>query len=243
MNVSQIIARARRIAKYNTSNYNDTNALADLNIIKDEFWAEIVSRLEEDYNWDEWKTTTVVNQCEYTLPPLTSTSDGTKALKTVAISYTGTAFTQGGLQYTKAKLVNPSSLDLDWDYYKWNQSELNPLYYISDNSIFIAPVPSAIVTDGIKMTGIRKIADYELSTVEADIGLPVDFHRVLVFGLAYEMALDKGIPNDDVVAYLNNYEFNKQKAIKALAMRKEAPISMFYPEELETASNQWENGA
>lgn len=59
MNVTQIISRARRIAKYNTSNYPDASALEDLNVIKDEFWAEIVSRLEEDYNWDEWKTSTV----------------------------------------------------------------------------------------------------------------------------------------------------------------------------------------
>ena len=77
------------------------------------------------------------------------------------------------------------------------------------------------VTDGVKMTGIRKIADYEITTVEADIGIPVDFHRVLVFGLAYEMALDKGIPSSEVIEYLNNYEFNKGKALKALAMRSE----------------------
>lgn len=53
-------------------------------------------------------------------------------------------------------------MELDWDYYKNNQSELNPVYYVSDNSIFIAPIPQSAVTDGIKMTGIRKIADYEL---------------------------------------------------------------------------------
>ena len=110
---------------------------------------------------------------------------------------------------------------LDWDYYKNNQSELNPVYYVSDNSIFIAPIPQSAVANGIKMTGIRKIADYDLLTVEADIGIPVDFHRVLVFGLAYEMALDKGIPSNEVVEYFNTYEFNKSKALKALAMRSE----------------------
>lgn len=239
MNVSQIIARARRVAKYNTSNYVDADALDDLNVIKDEFWAEIVSRLEEDYNWEEWKTSSVSGQWEYTLPPLTSFGDGTKALKTVAISYGTKTYDDGGLQYVKAKLVNPASMELDWDYYKNNQSELNPVYYVSDNSIFIAPIPQSAVTDGIKMTGIRKIADYELWTVEADIGIPVDFHRVLVFGLAYEMALDKGIPSNEVVEYFNTYEFNKAKALKALAMRSEWPVTMFYPQETETASNDW----
>jgi hypothetical protein len=59
MNVAKIISRARKIAKYTTSNYSDLEALEDLNEIKDEFWAEIVSRLEEDYNWEEWKTSSV----------------------------------------------------------------------------------------------------------------------------------------------------------------------------------------
>jgi hypothetical protein len=221
MNVSKIISRARKIAKYTTSNYSDSEALEDLNEIKDEFWAEIVSRLEEDYNWEEWKTASVNGQAEYTLPPLTSTSDGTKALKTVAISYGTTVYDDGTLQYVKAKLVNPANMELDWDYYKNNQSELNPIYYVSDNSIFIAPTPNANIPSAIKMTGIRKISDYTLSTVEADIGIPVDFHRVLVFGLAYEMALDKGIPSTDIVEYQSNYEVHKLKAFKALSMRSE----------------------
>lgn len=221
MNVAKIISRARKIAKYTTSNYSDSEALEDLNEIKDEFWAEIVSRLEEDYNWEEWKTSTVSGQAEYTLPPLTSTSDGTKALKTVAISYGTATYDDGTLQYVKAKLVNPANLELDWDYYKNNQSELDPIYYVSDNSIFIAPTPSASIPSAVKMTGIRKIPDYTLSSVEVDIGIPVDFHRVLVFGLAYEMALDKGIPSNDIVEYQNNYEVGKQKAFKALAMRSE----------------------
>jgi len=221
MNVAKIISRARKIAKYTTSNYSDLEALEDLNEIKDEFWAEIVSRLEEDYNWEEWKTSSVSGQAEYTLPPLTSTSDGTKALKTVAISYGTATYDDGTLQYVKAKLVNPANLELDWDYYKNNQSELDPIYYVSDNSIFIAPTPQSNIPSAIKMTGIRKIPDYTLTSVEVDIGIPVDFHRVLVFGLAYEMALDKGIPSNDIVEYQNNYEVGKQKAFKALAMRSE----------------------
>lgn len=181
MNIAQIIARARRVAKYQVSNLSDTGALELLNVIKDEFWAEIVSRLEEDYNWEEWKASSVAGQAEYTLPPLTSTSDGTKALKTVAIAYGTEVYSDGGLKYEKASLVNASSLSRDWDFYENTQSQLNPIYYVSDNSIFIAPKPTVAVTNGIKMTGVRKIPDYALNTLEQDVKIPVDFHRVLVF--------------------------------------------------------------
>lgn len=133
-------------------------------------------------------------QGEYSLPPLTSGSDGTKALNTVAISYDGKTYSDGGIIYTRCNPVNPTALEKDWEWYKRNQSVEKPVYFVAENSIFIAPVPTLAVQSGLKMTGIKKIPDYKLTTVEADIKLPVDFHRVLVFGLAYEMALDKGIP-------------------------------------------------
>jgi len=54
MNVTQIISKARRKAKCTTSNVTDLVALDYLNGVKDEFWAEVVQRLDEDYNWQEW---------------------------------------------------------------------------------------------------------------------------------------------------------------------------------------------
>ena len=52
MDVSTIISRARRFAYVNSTDYSDATALQDLNIIKDQFWAEIVSQLPEDYQWE-----------------------------------------------------------------------------------------------------------------------------------------------------------------------------------------------
>lgn len=51
------------------------------------------------------------------------------------------------------------------------------------------------------------------------------------------MALDKGIPSNEIQEYLSNYEFNKSKALKALAMRSEGPVTMFYPSEIESTFN------
>ena len=59
MDVSTIITRSRRFAYVNSTDYTDAMALQDLNIIKDQFWSEIVTRLPEDYQWETWTATTV----------------------------------------------------------------------------------------------------------------------------------------------------------------------------------------
>ena len=73
MDVSTIITRARRQAYVNSTDYPNSTALEDLNIIKDQFWSEIVTHLPEDYQWESWTATTVALQGEYTLPQATST--------------------------------------------------------------------------------------------------------------------------------------------------------------------------
>lgn len=87
MNVSEIIANARRKGKCTTSNVSDSMALTYLNSVKDGFWADVVSRLEEDYNWQEWTGDLVAGVSEYAFPEKTLTSDALKTVKTLSIAY------------------------------------------------------------------------------------------------------------------------------------------------------------
>lgn len=87
MTPSSIIAQMRRIAKVNTSQYSDENALIDLNTLKDEFWSAVVSSVSEDYNWERWTATSVDLQSEYTTPTVAYNTAGAKILKGVAINY------------------------------------------------------------------------------------------------------------------------------------------------------------
>lgn len=144
MNVSTIITRARRFAYVNSTDYSDSTALQDLNIIKDQFWAEIVARLPEDYQWETWTDETIALQEEYELPQPTSTNIGATMVKSVAISYNSDTYLETGLiQYTRARLVNPATLEFEWNYYAENQDQEDPIYYIADDSIFVAPMPRA----------------------------------------------------------------------------------------------------
>jgi hypothetical protein len=221
MNVTTIIARARKYSKCTTSNVTDASALDYLNDIKNEYWAEIVQRLDENYNWQEWKGSLVSGQGEYTFPTKTPTSDALKAVKSVSINYNSESYDTGGLIYIKATPVESISLAQDWDYYTKNQSEDRPIFAIIDHSIKIAPEPLTAVTDGLKITGAREIEDYTLSTVSDDIGIETEYHTVLVWGLSELLAMDKGLPPEDIAMLSNKYEIKKSQSIKAMAERKE----------------------
>jgi len=70
LNPTAIINQMRRLAKVDTAQYTDANALIDLNTLKDEFWSAIVTTInvQESYNWEKWKTSSIALQSEYTIP-------------------------------------------------------------------------------------------------------------------------------------------------------------------------------
>lgn len=144
MDVSTIISRTRRFAYTNSTDYPDATALQDLNIIKDQFWSEIVSQLPEDYQWESWTDTTYALQSEYQYPQPASSSVGASMIKEVAISYNSDTYLDTSLmQYTQARPVNPATLEFEWNYYCENQSNEDPIYYVADDSVFVAPMPRA----------------------------------------------------------------------------------------------------
>lgn len=65
-------------------------------------------------------------------------------LKSVAISYSSNTYEETGLiEYQKAREVNPATLEYEWNYYCENQLPEDPIYYIADDSVFVAPMPLA----------------------------------------------------------------------------------------------------
>jgi hypothetical protein len=63
---------------------------------------------------------------------------------------------------------------------------------VSDKSLFIAPTSSAQVTNGLQLTGVKKIPDYTDSTTEDGMVIPDDMHYLLVTGLQEQIYLKKG---------------------------------------------------
>lgn len=233
MTTAQIIAQMRRKSGSDTSQYPDADALIDLNTLKDEFWSAICTTVNEDYNWERWTSSSVALQSEYTLATVAYNTAWTKILKWVAVNYNWETYTDTGwLIYLKARLVNPNTLPYEWDYYVENQSEDDPIYYIADNSYFIAPAPRTVVTNWLKLTWIRKIPDYTLSTTEADTKLPVDVHNALVYWLVVQALENKRVEENLIISAENRRTRKRQEAIQSLETRVEWPIFMKYPDEV-----------
>lgn len=229
----KIIDQMRRIAKVDSSQYTDANALIDLNTLKDEFWSAIVSTVEEDYNWEYWTANTVAFQNEYTLSQVAYNLAWTKVLKWLSINYNWETYINNWwLIYIKATQINLNSLPLDWSYYVENQSVNDPIFYIADNSCFIAPAPITAITNWLKLIWIRKIPDYTLSTTEEDMKISVDQQNALVYWLVVHWLLNKWAETWLVDNAEARRMRKRQEAIKTLKTRSNNVIMMTYPDDI-----------
>lgn len=228
-----IIAQMRRRVKVDTSQYSDANALKDLNTLKDEFWSELVTESPESFAWQRWLVDVTTTNTEYTLAEVAYNKAWTKLLKGLAINYDWETYSETwNLIYTPAREVNPDTLEHDWFYYVENQSKDDPMYFVADNSYFIAPsFRDAWLEDRIKLTWIRKIPDYELTTTEANMVISVDQQQALVWGLMIDWYFNKWVDDATINNAENRWEKKKIEAIKQLSNRVENPTTFEYPEQ------------
>lgn len=234
MLISNIESQLRTRTWVSTTQYSQAQFLLDINEAKDEFWSAIVDRLPVDYNYDIWTVDETSTISEYTMPEVAYNIEWMKVLKWVAISYDWTTFPNTWLlQYTKAREVNTNDLPYEWNYYVENQSQLDPIYYIADNSYFIAPAfRTELLSNRIQLKWIKKIADYTISTTESEMRIPVDFQRLLIWAVIPFALMAKRVDDNSIQKAQNDYESKKSQAIQNLANRKEWPIFMRYPNEV-----------
>lgn len=230
-----IIDRARRLSSTSSKYYSDADALADLNQVKNLLWSTIVTYVNENFYWQEFTVDTadlVAGQSEYTLPAISATLQWAKKLRDVKIAYSSTPYSGTSvLQYVVAREVDPSSLPLPWSYYVQFQNPLTPLFYIADNSYFIAPALTTVTAGAIVITGIRNIPDYTALTTEADMVIPLDQQELLVYGLipyVYDM---KSMAAESQAASAK-YDGMKQAMISNLSDREIAPFFNQFPDDL-----------
>lgn len=236
-NPTTIIARARRLYNINTAQYSDSDALSDLNELKNNFFSALINAVEEDWNWEKWTSDTVALQGEYSLPAMGASTAWAKQIKQIAIAYDNTTYDNTwALVYTPATLVNPNTLEYHWSYYEENQDQASPIYYIADDSLFIAPIPLSgeAWTGYIELRGIKSIPDYSLSTTEAEMVFPLDVQQLFVQGMEPYAMRTKGMDRNEINAAIGEYERLQTKKIKEMTTRYETAMFMLYPESSST---------
>lgn len=185
MNVSTIISEFRTDNYIDWEQLTDAKALVFLNRAYRDFINEIRVKVNEDYFYDEWKANTVDLQREYILQKRTDTVAWMVNIKWISVSYKWDLDANWDLIYKKLRLETLWNLDRDLQWYKTNQPESDPFYIISDESMFIYPVPTENVTDWIIFYWIWDPIQLALTDEEEAFKTPLEFQDLLVLGMIY----------------------------------------------------------
>ena len=220
---------------------------------KDDLWSLFVSKADSDFNWEEWTVDggTVALQSEYSIPTVSRTEYGAKAIHGIAINYDGSTLKNTGtLDFINAREVSTGSLKMPWSWYVENQSKDDPIYRVSDNSVFIAPAPvsSEAGTGRLKIIGIRNIKDYTINgvdgatttTSESEMRIPLDRQKTLVLGLCADMCRFRQ-KFDDAMKWEAQYVAEKNEYVQQAAQRTATAFYAPYPEDSSTPVNPFSN--
>jgi len=226
MTTQNIIDRSRRLWYVDNSQYSDANALEDLNVVYHDLENDIVTKIREDFFWDFFTTDLVANQSEYILPTLIwDWWTRFEKWDWVSVKYNDSDW------WVKARRVNQNWLDRDDSYYEVNQSNLDPFYYIKDNSLFLFPAPKTSETASLKLEWIKWLADLELASTEDDVfnnKIPKKFHTVIAMWMLEYIYQSRWMLNE-----ANNarqiYLLKKDAVIKQLQDRDYTPIAIEDP--------------
>lgn len=217
MTVTQIISDFRLDNYIDWVQLTDVQALMLLNRAYRDVLSDIRTKVNEDYFYNEWKTSTVVNQREYYLQKRTDTLAWMVNIKWISVKYKDTE-----TEYKKLRLETLSNLDRDLQYYIENQPESDPFYIISDESIFIYPAPKEEITNWIIFYWIWDPANLTLISTEADIKVPLEFQDILTLWMLYQAYRTRWMINEKNDAKAE-FELEKRKMIIELSDRVNVP--------------------
>lgn len=217
-----------------TPEYKSGNTLwlKHLSSIAQDCWDNAVYLRKANGNWDIWLSDTVSLQDEYTKPLVSSVNVWAKHIENVSVTYNSNTYWVNGL---KKYIPCRSAMDYEianWNNYLENQSNLEPIYYERDGSIFIAPDPrtNEVWVWRIQIKGIRSIASgsWTTTTTETDMKVPFSFIDVFKLWLIYRILRHERRDTNEVNNALILYEKARDSAINN--MFTETPFINEYPQ-------------
>lgn len=237
MDASELITLTRDLSHTNSTQFPDAKILTFLNRVKDDFFSYLITWVRENWNWDIWKTASVDDQTEYVLKEAASDTAWTIKIKWVSICYDKETYPDWTYKYRKMRLVSPSDLSENWNYYVNYQSKDDPIYYIADRSIFIAPSSKNWEwwDNLIELKGIKSIADYTDATTETNIKLPLYLHKSLVqWTLPY---IHRAQWRKDEANFEQQvYEKERTEAVMKFSDRNNSSTFLTYPDDQYTST-------
>lgn len=221
MDLSAIDTMSRLNTGTDTNNMPSATLLTITNATYRDLINIITSEVSEDFFYDEWTTTTVIGQSEYTFPVRSSTVAGLKKLESLSLKYKST-----DAEYTPAIPNKLTNLTNDKNWYKTNQNTAYPFFIVYDKSVSIFPVPTE--ANSMIMYGVSDPIELQSGATEAQIKIPVDFHHIIVLGNEYRIYKARRMTNEKNDA-LNEYKMEIRKMVSQLSDRIIKPLESEMP--------------
>lgn len=223
MDLAAIYTMSRLNTGTTSTNLPDATLLTITNVTYRDLINTIVSRVNEDFFYDEWTADTVANQREYTFPVRTASVSWLKKLISIGIKYATTDD-----YYRITTPTKFSNLTSDPTYYVENQTNTEPFFTVADKSVFIYPAPTSSITGWLYMYWISDPIELQAAATEALIKIPVDFHYLMVLGNEYKIYKSRLMFNDATRAY-NEYVAEVNKMCTQLSDRIIKPLESAMP--------------
>jgi len=199
MTAQEIIDLALSNTHTKTGQVSATNLLTFFNLIRKEVGNSIISGVNENFFYEIWKRDAVAEQENGEYPYPVADEDSAGMVKALSVAIKGH---KDDSDYTVAREVDIANLDYDWNYYLTTQSKVDPIYYIGEDSLFIAPqfvtadlpdVPAGNAQ--IKLNGIKKFIDITAEAEDSAILIPDDFQPVIALGMEQYIYKARGKAN------------------------------------------------
>lgn len=210
------------------STYTDTIFLEDCHFLAQDIWSDIQYARKGNKSWHIWTTDTVALQNEYTRPQVTSTNVWADYIDSVSIAYSSNTYSNtGGIQYKTCRQATSNEIK-DWNRLLEEQNPEDPIYFYSDDSIFIAPEvrTGESGTDRLRLTGVRSLASgsWATATTETDIKLPIFMFDVLFYWLMWKSSEHMLREENVVIGKYNFYIAEKNRKIRSMNLETSEDI-------------------
>ncbi len=213
---SQAISNVRDRIHATTSTYPDSVAIKHYNWIYEDVTLDI-QILDEEYFFTYGDSNTTVWQIEYTIINI---NVGTvpspiyrdiNRIQNVSVKYKST-----DTYFTPLKQVSSDYLTYGKDWHKVNQVE--PIYLIQDNSIWIFPAVTEAVTGWLRIEAIIQPSEVVISDASSTILVPKRISQIIEEGMmqyAYELLWKEERVDWAIV----KYDKKKKEALEQIKQR------------------------
>lgn len=236
MTVAQTISLALTISHTKSGQFASTDLISFYNMIRNDLANTIIKDVNENFFFEIWaidaedETEPTRANGEYLYPIATSLLAGMKKLLRLAIkgNYNDSYF-------TNCREVDVRKLPHDWLWYMENQPKADPIYFIADESFFIAPKFSAADLPAtqpgnkqIKAYGVAKLVDLTSSDIESAVLIPSEFHSLIALGMK-ALILSSRQKTVEGKAASDYYEIKKAEMVDVLTNRDDSSMLATLP--------------